>query len=355
MKTKDIKKALKPRKPERASNSPKDYVSTGSTILNLNLSGFYSGGIKKGTVVILAGDSDSGKTFLAKTILAQASINEAFDNYRLIDDNPEYGSMMDITTFFGRKLEERLEEHHSQSVEEFYHYIDDLLEDGKPFILVLDSMDSLPSLEDVEQFAANKEATRKGTKKKESYGQGKPKANSQNLRLIAQRIAESGSILIIIAQLRTNLGFGSQFNPKVMSGGTALKYYAHMLLWTSTKETMKVKVKGKDVEQGIKMLVKVKKNRQRGRKRSALVPIYHSHGIDDTGSCLDYLVELKHWKKKAGKIAAKEFGKTLDEDGLIQYVEAQPKRMKLLRKTVATVFKDVEKAASVQRRNPYAD
>ena len=61
-------------------------VSTGSTLLNLACSDHPRIGFLMGGYYYLVGDSASGKTFLSLTCFAEACINPAFDNYRLIFD-----------------------------------------------------------------------------------------------------------------------------------------------------------------------------------------------------------------------------------------------------------------------------
>lgn len=75
-----------------------------------------------------------------------------------------------------------------------------------------------------------------------------------------------------------------------------MKFYATLELWTSVKEKIKKVVRGKPRQLGIVASVQVKKNRLTGKESTVEVPFYHSCGIDDTGSCVDYLVEEGRWK-----------------------------------------------------------
>ena len=61
MKTEDIKKALKRKKKKKRTN--RDFVSTGSTLLNLASTGKIDNGFAKGKYYYIVGDSASGKTF----------------------------------------------------------------------------------------------------------------------------------------------------------------------------------------------------------------------------------------------------------------------------------------------------
>jgi len=93
MKTDDVKKMLMQRHKKEVLTA-KDYLSTGSTLLNLACTGFPERGFIKGHYYFIVGDSTSGKTWLSLTCLAEASINPNFKNYRFIYDNAEDGALM---------------------------------------------------------------------------------------------------------------------------------------------------------------------------------------------------------------------------------------------------------------------
>src|SRR5262245_46086827 len=115
-----LKAKLRARK-QRAANGP-PALSTGSTLLDLALTGRPGAGFAPGCYYLLVGDSASGKTFLALTALAEAACSPAFAKHRLIYNAPERGARMDVTRFFGKTLAGRLETPDpSPTVEEFYY------------------------------------------------------------------------------------------------------------------------------------------------------------------------------------------------------------------------------------------
>jgi len=352
MKTNDVKKALKKKKKKREKLT---FLSTGSTLLNLACTGKPYCGFAKGKYYFIVGDSISGKTFLSLTCLAEASINSNFDNYRFIYDNAEGGAMMDVKKFFGSEVFRRLEWPSialgcSHSIEEFYFNVDDAIKKGTPFIYVLDSMDSLSSQDEADKFDKTKIAMRKGKEAAGSYTDGKAKKNSANLRRLLKPLLASGSILIIINQTRDNIGFG--FERKSRSGGHALRFYATIELWSSVKRKISKTVKGKKRQLGVECLIQIKKNRITGRERTLTIPIYHSFGMDDIGSCIDYLVEEGHWGQKGNKIWAKEFKFTSTKNKLIRYIENE-KMEKDLRDIVADVWNEIEEACAIKRKRRY--
>lgn len=344
------------------SSARTDFVSTGSTQLNLAISGKTYAGFRKGTYNLFVGDSSSGKTFLTLTTLAEASVNPAFDDYQLVYDPAEAGAKMDFVRFFGQKMADRIVDATgaafsdrptaSTTVEEFYYNLQRFFAAG-PCIYILDSMDVLTT-EDEQDFHEEKRKAHAAGKQKEtgSYGTSKPKLNSTRLRAMMPLLIKTGSILVIITQTRDNIGFGAQFNPKTRGGGHALKFYADVELWTSRKETIKEKIAGKPRQLGIKSLVKVKKNRHTGTEAEAIVPIFHSFGIDDVGSCVEYLLEEGHWKKVGGRVKAVEFDFNGYEEELCKHIDSKGLKPRL-RKIVAGVWHKIALKCKIERKSPY--
>jgi RecA/RadA recombinase len=353
-KTDDVKDDLLAKRPEGGPGlDPADRLSTGSTLLNLALSGSPDWGWAKGRYYLVVGDSASGKTMLSLTAFAEASINPNFDDFRFRYNNPEDGALMDRGKFFGPRAAARIEETASLSVEEFYYDVDDCVRGARPCLYVLDSMDALRPEDDLEQFQKEKKAHDTGKKVGGSYGTAKSKINSASLPAVASGLKKSGSILLVICQTRDNIGFGSQFNPKTRSGGNSLRFYSQAEVWFAVKETLKRRVLGRERPVGILAQVRVKKNRQTGRTLSVEFPIYYSTGIDDVGSMVSYLLEEKHWKKTAQGIEADDFGMLFDkEEDAVAYVEQQALELEL-REVVTSLWRKIEEGCVVPRKNRY--
>jgi RecA/RadA recombinase len=359
MDTSELRKQLMAKTKTKTAIKPSDYLSTGSTLLDLSCSGTHLGGLCKGKYFFLVGDSSSGKTFLSLTCFAEAARNPSFKGYRLIHDNAEDGALMDIKKFFGNKVADRIEppaylddgsSYYSSTIEEFYYHVDDAVDEGRPFIYVLDSMDALTSSYEVDRFEMRKKAHREQKEAKGDYGDGKAKINSSHLRALLPKLRDTGSILIIINQTRDNLGMS--FAEKTRSGGRALKFYATLEMWSAVAGRLKKKVRGIDRQVGIQCQIKIKKNRLIGLESTITVPIFHSYGIDNIGSCIDYLVKEKHWQKNGQKIKTKEFDEVLTRDGLIQMIEEEDMEADL-REIVSDVWHDILKRTALQRKPRY--
>lgn len=331
--------------------TPDRLLSSGSTLLNLETSGHPAGAYLKGKYHHLVGDSSSGKSVYAFTALAEAAVSRHFRDYRLIVDNPEGGMMMDLEKYFGAGMASRIEDCTSDSLDEFYFQTSQHIEDGIPFVKVLDSMDAFDSKEDEEKFEEDKKAHEEEKDSKGSYGVSKAKLNSVRLRHVKNGLRKTDSILLIISQTRDNIQFPSA--GKVYAGGRALKFYAASQMWLKRKKTLSKTVQGKPRQVGILTEIKLRKNHVSGREQSVEVPIYHSYGIDDIGSCIDYLVDEKHWKKPKQSIEAKEFGFKGTRDRLIAHIEQTEGGVLLLRRTTGKVWKRIVDATTVKRRPRY--
>jgi RecA/RadA recombinase len=364
-KTSEIKEEILERKPVIQTDWGKS-LSTGSTLLNLACTGNPDQGFLPGHYYILVGDSASGKSMACMTIFAEACKNPNFVDHRLIYDNVEDGVMFDIGRFFGQKAAERIEPPlvskeglplNSKTIEDFYFNLDDAVRADRPFVYVLDSMDALSSVDELKSFQEAKKTVRKASegedvKLKGNYGDGKAKKNSAYLRSVMGSLSKSGSILILINQTRDNIGRDAQFNPKTKSGGNALTFYASLEIWLSIKERLSKEVNDRDRPIGIITKFRVKKNRLSGKDRTVLVPIYYSHGFDDTQSMVDFLVLEGHWKRFGSRVDARDFEYSGTVEQIVRHVEQNDLEDKL-KKVVAEVWNEIEKKCSVERKKRY--
>jgi hypothetical protein len=356
--TNRLKRELTRKRKTEPPPGPEDFLSSGCTVLNLAASGSRRGAFAAGHYYWLVGDSTSGKTFLGMTCFAEAMRNSRFQDYRLIYDQPEKGALMDIQRYFGTAVAERLEAptpagESSKTIEDFQDNLDDAVLAGKPFIYLLDSADALGSESEDDKFEEQKAARRKGRDPKGSMTDGKAKKHSSGLRRILRGLQKTGSILIIISQTRDNINpFTAKFNPKVHAGGKALKFYATLEIWSSVKMKIRRPVKGKDRTVGVMVKLVTKKNRFTGKDRMVELPIYHSHGFDDTGANISYLLAERHWKGSEKKLEATEFRYRGSAEALAQHIERNGLE-KELQRLVGTVWAEIEAGCVVKRKPRY--
>lgn len=331
-------------------------LSTGSTLLNLACSDSPHGGFRTGTIVLIGGDSDSGKTWLGLSCFAEACIDKRFAEHRLIYDNPEDGAGMDFAHYFGQAVADRIEQPcddgPSTTLDELYDNVTDALR-GPPCIYLVDSLDPLDAETDLDDFeerkgkrrrakAAGKDADLSG-----SYGMQRPKINSANLRKVKSALIKAPhSIVILLTQARDAVG-KMGFGPKrTIAGGRALRFYSTIQMWSSVKETLTKPVRDEKVQIGVLCKINLDKNHQTGKRRTVEFPIFHSYGIADTLSCIDYLVRHKHWPLAAGVINAKDFDLKLKRMPLAKKIETDG-LVKQLRSLVGDVWDEIEQACVV--------
>lgn len=374
--TEDVKKKLESPRRKR-SISMRDCLSTGSTLLNLACTGRPDVGFPMGHYVYFVGDTDSGKTFFCLTCLAEAVRNKRFKDHRFVYDGGEFGALMDMEKFFGKAVMERLEPpyysiiddvkilRYSETIEEFYFNLQENLKQG-PCIYILDSMDSLSSTYEGKKFDEKEKAFRGGAEAKGDYGDGKAKVNSSMMRRMLPLLQSTGSILIVINQTRDNPAAGMFESKKTHSGGKALSFYASIKLLSSVKGSIVKQVNKKKRKIGTHVRIEVKRSRVTGKQREVIVPIYPSVGIDDLGSCVDFLVAEGRWKKNSSGLinTGGDFVGTGEDVGtgggaisaraneLVQYVE-ENELERTLRRLVGKVWNEIEDACSVERKPRY--
>lgn len=331
-----------------------DCIPTGCSVLNLYLSGNVFGGWVKGHMGNIVGDSDAGKSLVGLTTLAEAAHTPSLNDYDLHQDDTESSNTFPIEDMFGQ-LAERLGnggdgEEGSDLIEEFYHKVLKLLDKGDPIVYVLDSMDGLDTVADVAKFRKNMNKIADGNDATGSYGDGKAKINSTNLRKLRPLLRKTGSLLLIISQTRDNIG--TSFVAKTRAGGKALKFYACWELWLAVKGPITKTVAKMKRQIGTRVVVKVSKNHATGKHGKFEIPMYYGYGIDDVRCCIEWLCQEMYWKMNSGSVSTQgEFGdqKVWKAAALAQHCK-DPQNYKKLRRVVQTAWDEIEAGLRMQGR-----
>lgn len=288
-------------------------VPTGVTMLNLAASGDARGGWKRGCIVHIVGDSDTGKSVLAETTPAEAAQDKRFLKYKFIKDDSESSDSFPTEEMFGRELARRLKAPNADGsssyyIQDFFFTVYGLTRKPEPFIYLMDSVDGLEGIENVEKFEANAELYAKGKEMKGSYGDGKAKAASDNLRKIKVALKDSESLLIAVSQTRDNINPDTMAE-KTHAGGRAWKFYSQYQLWLAPRGKLSKSVKGKQQEVGTLARVKLTKNHATGKHLDFVLPMYYGYGIDDEQCTLRWMVAKEGagevWKMSAGTLTTR--------------------------------------------------
>lgn len=337
------------------SEESKLWIPTGSVLLNLACSDRIDGGWGAGKIANLIGDSSSGKTLLALSMFAECANRSEFDGYDFIYDDVEQACEFNMGKLFGSKVTDRIQAPqsdgdtslHSDTIQQFHANVFAAIESGRPFIYVLDSFDALTSSEELGRAEESAKATRDGKEVKGSYRMEKPKLISEMLRQIKARLRATNSFLLIISQTRDNIDPMS-FEKKTRSGGKALRFYSSHEVWMA----LAGKIKSKDRIIGSNVKVKVTKNKLTGKQREVKFPIYYDYGADDLGSCIDFLVEEGHWKKKGDRILADDIGLEGIRRKLITDIEEGARHLSLYQ-AVQSCWGQIEASLLLDRKPKY--
>lgn len=330
-------------------------IPTPSTLLNCACSGYPDFAFLAGSIVNIIGDSWSGKTFLALSIFAELNLLYQFNHYRFIYDDAEYANTFNMEYLFGPETSKRIEppawndKHpiYSDTIEDFHCHIRDHLDEGKPFIYVLDSFDALDADKDREKIEEMREARKRGVKAKGSYGIIKPRIASSLLRNIDDKLSKTNSLLIIISQTRDNLDPLS-FKKSIRSGGRALKFYCSHEIWL----TAGAKHRSKERIIGNNVIAKVEKAKLTGKVRGAKFTIFNDLGVDDIRSCIEFLTYFGTWRKTKQTINAEHFNIKGSLASIIKTIEKRNLEPKL-RKLTGRLWNQLEEEIKLKRKMKY--
>ncbi|GKZ01438.1 hypothetical protein MPSEU_001094600 [Mayamaea pseudoterrestris] len=225
-------------------------------------------GYPKGRVVEIYGPESSGKTTLALHAIAEVQRNggtAAFvDAEHALD--PAYAEAL------GVKIDDLLVSQ-PDSGEMALDIIDQLVRSAAVDVIVCDSVAALVPRAELEGDMSDAQIGLQA------------RLMSKALRKITGSLSLSQSTVIFLNQLRSKVGviYGS---PEVTSGGNALKFYASVRLDTRRKEVL-------PDNSGIRVKVKVVKNKIAAPFKVVNLDILFGTGIDRRGCTLDAALDLE--------------------------------------------------------------
>lgn len=238
-------------------------ISSGALTLDVAL----GGGYPKGRVVEIYGPESSGKTTLA--LHAIASVHARGGTAAFVDAehalDPQYAANLGVCI-------DQLYVSQPDSGEMALDIVDQLVRSSAVDLVVVDSVAALVPRAELEGDMSDMQIGLQA------------RLMSKALRKITGSLARSSCTVIFLNQLRSKVGviFGS---PEVTSGGNALKFYASVRLDTRRKEVLPDNL-------GIKVKVKVVKNKVAAPFQAAMFDILFKTGIDTNGCLLDAAYDL---------------------------------------------------------------
>lgn len=259
-----------------------DFIPSGCKMLDLAL----GGGWARRRIANIVGDSSTGKTLLAieasanfvmvepKAKIRYREAEEAFDN--------NYAAALGFPlekVDFGEPME---------TIEDVFEDIQKVIEGAKGSELYI--IDSLDALSDRGEMARDIDQG--------SYGAEKAKKLSQLFRRCVSSLASKDITLMIISQVRDNIGAMPFQKKHVRSGGRALNFYSSQVAWLSQIKKLDRTISNIKRITGVQVKAVIEKNKIGLPYREAEFALMFGYGIDDYKACAEF------WKQVTGEIVS---------------------------------------------------
>ena len=271
------------------------YVDTGSYILNALCSGSIFGGLPQNKITALAGESSTGKTFFALSIVKN-----------FLDQNPngevayfesESAISKDMMTSRGIRTKNvglvpvtTVQEFRQQAIKILDEYMTFKKEDRPPMMFVLDSLGMLSTSKEVQD----------ATDGKETRDMTRAQVIKSIFRILSLKLGQAGIPLIVTNH--TYEVVGAYVPTKEMGGGTGLKYAASSILFLSKKKEKD----GKDV---VGNIIKCEAKKSRFTKENSKIEtrlFYDERGLDKYYGLLELGEKYGVFQRRGNRIVVGE-------------------------------------------------
>ena len=272
------------------------YVDTGSYIFNALVSGSLFGGLPSNKVTALAGESSTGKTFFALSVVRN-----------FLRDNPTGGVIyFESESAISREMiEERgidskrmimmpvatIEEFRTQACRILDKYMKEPKDERVPMLFVLDSLGMLSTSKEMEDIANDKQV-RDMTKSQLIKGA---------FRVLTLKLGQANVPMVVTNH--TYDVIGSYVPTKEMGGGTGLKYAASTIIYLSKSKERDSK---KEVVGNIIKCEAKKSRLTREGSKVATRLFFDERGLDKYYGLLELGEEYGVFKRSGNRIIVNE-------------------------------------------------
>lgn len=276
---KDYVEKAKVKEKSKPDGNTELMISTGSTLLDLAISGgrVRGGGIPTGILVEAFGPSGSGKTVLLSEIAGDVQRKKG----KIMFHDPEARLNKQFAAIFGLDTTS-IEYGTPNTVPQVFQAVRDWDIEPKQINAVFaDSLAALSTDLEMEKDEGDK------------MGMRRAKEFSEELRRTCRILTERNILMVASNQVRVNVDAGPYGQKYTTPGGAAIGFYSSLRLRFSTGKKLmeKVKVAGREVRRaiGIEVNIEVYKSSIWKPHRDADVVILFDYGIDDIRANLQYI------------------------------------------------------------------
>jgi len=280
-KTQNVKSAYFLEGDDDAPTIVKEWVGTGSTMLDLAISNRKYGGFPVGRVSEITGLEQSGKSLLAAHVLLNTQKKGGLAVY--IDT--ENAISTEFLSAIGLNLKEMLYIP-LETIEDIFETVEviiDKVRSSDKNRLVTIVVDSIAGASTKTEMAADFD--------KDGYATAKALIISKAMRKITNLIGRERICLIFTNQLRQKLNAPAFSDPWTTPGGKGIPFHASVRIRLSSIGAIKSKVNGRDEIVGSRVKAKLVKNRCGPPLRECEYEVYFDSGIDDYSSWLTVMKE----------------------------------------------------------------
>lgn len=287
-----------------------NFVSSGCALLDCAL----GGGFALGRTANVVGDKSTAKTGTATEVMINFTMaypdgNVAYREAEAAWDD-DYARAMGLPI---DKIDFGDPEKPIITIEDFIRdfesFVDQQLKKKKPGLYILDSLDSISDDEEMDSDIS------KGT-----YGMVKAKKLSIMFRKMTRKQEQANVMLLIVSQVRENIGAGLFGEKYKRSGGKALDFYCSQVVWLANMGMLKRSINKVERPYGIKLKASIKKNKVAMPFREAQFTFEFGFGTNDLLASVTWLdevdrldafdlkkTEFKEYVKEVSNMPTKEY------------------------------------------------
>lgn len=288
-------------------------VPTGCLSLDIIL----GGGMPRGRIIEIFGPEASGKTTLAQHVIAE--VQKMGGTAAFVD--AEHALDPDYAKKIGINVNELLISQ-PDTGEQALEIVETLVRSNAVDVIAIDSVAALVPKAEIEGEMGDVHMGLQA------------RLMSQALRKLSGVVSKTNTVVLFINQIRIKIGvfFG---NPETTPGGTALKFYSSVRV--EVRRSAQIKQADKII--GNRVKVKIVKNKVAPPFRTTEFDIMYNEGMSLTGDLLDCGLAYNVINKSGNSYSYGEEKLGLGRETAKQYLKADPKLIKEIKKKILSEVK----------------